>query len=349
MTRFRSRFAVPVAAALLLGCTGGGNGGTAAGAVSPGLGVEQQKASERAAEKAREEAARDKPVKIDRTLVARAALPFHGFRVKDHQPLTPDQLMRDLARADAVCVGEEHDNPHDHWAELRILRGLSARASMSGRVVGLGLEMVQRPYQKALDRYAAYDLDSRELMHKTEWADRWGFPFSYYQPMLAMARRRHLSILALNAPSELTHQIAKGGLRSLDDEEQKELPDLDLHDARHHAYFDQDMRGHPDMPGRKRDMYAAQVMWDESMADAAASWLGDNSPARQLLILAGSSHCRRPAIAERIRRRVDARVVSVRPLIAQGGHIDPLELSGYDYGFIMVPEGKAPSPHHGHH
>ena len=45
----------------------------------------------------------------------------------------------------------------------------------------------------------------------------------------------------------------------------------------------------------------------------------------------------------------DARVVSVRPLIEEGGRIDPLDLSGYDYGFIMEPTGKAPEPGHGHH
>ncbi len=350
MTRFCSRFLVPVSGALLIGCAANATGsGTAPGALSPGLGVAEQQQEAQAAAEAREQAARDKPEKIDRTLVARSALPFHGFRVKDHQPLAPDQLLRELASADVVCIGEQHDNPHDHWAELRILRGLAQRAKMSGRVVGLGLEMVQKPYQKALDRYSSYESDSRELMADTDWAKRWGYPFSYYQPMLALARSRQMSIVALNAPSGLTHQIAAQGLESLDDEQQKKLPDLDLHDAQHRAFFDQDMKGHPDMPGRKRDMYAAQVVWDESMADAAASWLGQNFPARQLVIFAGSSHCRRPAIVRRIERRMAARVVSVRPLIEQGGHVDPLDLAGYDYGFIMEPSGDAPEPGHGHH
>jgi len=349
MTRFRSRFALSLTGAILASCTPRAGGrATATGAVGPALGVEEQQEAARAAEEARGKAARDKPAKIDRTLVARAALPFHGFNVKGHEPLAPDQLIRDLGRADVVCIGEQHDSPHDHWAELRILRGLLARAPMAGRVVGLGLEMVQQPYQQALDRYSSYDSNSHELMADTEWAERWGYPFSYYQPMLELARRHHMAILALNAPSGLTHQIAKRGLESLDDEQQKELPSLDLHDARHRAFFDQDMRGHPDMPGRKRDMYAAQVVWDESMAAAAARWLSRNFPARQLVLYAGSSHCRQPAIVRRIRRRLDARVVSVRPLIAADGHIDPLDLAGYDYGFIMEPSGKAPAPGHGH-
>jgi len=350
MTRFCSRLVVPLGGALLLGCSPSATShATAVGAISPGVGVAEAQQAEKDEQDAREKAGKHKPTKIDRTLVARAALPFHGFRVRDHQPLTPDQLLRDLASADVVCIGEEHDNPHDHWAELEILRDLAERARMSGRVVGLGLEMVQKPYQKALDQYLSYDLDSHQLMAKTHWAKRWGYPFSYYQPMLALARRRHLSVVALNAPSELTHQIATKGLDSLDDKQQQELPDLDLHDAQHRAYFNQDMRGHPDMPGTKRDMYAAQVVWDETMAQSAARWLGQNFPARQLVIFAGSSHCRRPAIVRRIERRMSARVVSVRPLIAEDGQVDPLDLAGYDYGFLMQPSGRAPGPNHGHH
>lgn len=348
MTRFSSRILVPIAAALLLGCAPTAQGPTA-GALAPDVAIAQQRAAQEAARQEREKAGKHNAARIDRTLVARSALPFHGFRVKNHQELAPSGLLADLARADVVCVGEEHDNPHDHWAELRILRGLAARARMSGRVVGLGLEMVQKPYQKALDHYAAYDTTSRQLMKATHWAKRWGYSFSFYQPMLALARRRNMSILALNAPSGLTHQIATQGLDSLDDDQQKELPDLDLHDRQHRAYFDQDMKGHPEMPDKMRNMYAAQVVWDETMASTAAKWLGDNFPARQLVILAGASHCRRPAIPRRIRRRISARVVSVRPLIEEGGHIDPLDLSGYDYGFIMEPTGKAPEPGHGHH
>lgn len=350
MTRFYPRLVVLLGSALLLGCTASATGrATDTGAVAPQIGVAEQQQAEMDAKEAREKDAKHKPVRIDRTLVARAALPFHGFRVKDHQPLTPGQLMRDLARADVVCIGEEHDNPHDHWAELRILRDLAERARMSGRVVGLGLEMVQKPYQKALDGYLSYDLDSHQLMAKTHWAKSWGYPFSYYQPMLALARRRQMPVIALNAPSKLTHQIATEGLDSLDEKQQKELPDLDMHDAQHRAFFNQDIKGHPNMPGTKQDMYAAQVVWDETMAQSAARWLGQNFPARQLVILAGSSHCRRPAIVRRIERRVAARVVSVRPIIAENGHVDPLDLAGYDYGFIMEPSGKAPEPGHGQH
>ncbi len=349
MIRSSSRLLPLLLGTFLFGCATGASGrATGTGALSPATAAQQDQSEAEAARKAREAAAAHKPVRIDRTLVKRARLPFHGFSVGTHKELAPEQLLRDLATADVVCIGEEHDNPHAHWAELRILRDLTERARMSGRVVGLGLEMVQTPFQKALDRYADYESNGRQLMKDARWAERWGYPFSFYQPMLSLARRRHVAILALNAPSSLTHQIAKGGLGSLDDEQKSELPDLDLHDPEHRAFFDQDIKGHPAMPDKMRNLYAAQVVWDESMADAAADWLGTNFPARQLVIFAGAAHCRRPAIPRRIRRRIDANVLSVRPVIAEDGHIDPLELAGYDYGFIMVPSGKAPEPGHGH-
>src|SRR5687768_4324566 len=50
-----------------------------------------------------------------------------------------------LVRARAVCVGEEHPNPHHHWVQLHIVRELVKRIGKDK--LALGLEMVQRPFQ----------------------------------------------------------------------------------------------------------------------------------------------------------------------------------------------------------
>jgi uncharacterized iron-regulated protein len=73
------------------------------------------------------------------------------------------------------------------------------------------------------------------------------------------------------------------------------------------------MAGHPQGEGMDLDnFYAAQVVWDETMAENAAHWVAERAPSRQLVVLAGSAHCEHEAIPARIERRESLRVTSVR-------------------------------------
>lgn len=279
----------------------------------------------------------ERPVsRLPPDIVERAAMPFFGIR-SDGERLPPEALLRELSQADLICVGERHDNPHDHWAELRIVRGLLARAPMSGREVAIGLEMIQQPFQRQLDAYLSWDIDEAELVEDVEWHDRWGYDFGYYRPVLEHARRARLRVLALNAPKELTRKVAREGLDALDEAEQEKLPELDLDDAEHRRWFDRATSGHP-VPGSDRDrLYAAQVVWDETMAEAAAKHLKGRLPQRQLVVLAGSGHCRTDAIPARVRRRVPAEIAAVRVVIQPAEAEAGEALDGFDYAFVMTP------------
>lgn len=270
-------------------------------------------------------------------IVERVALPYHGFRVRDHSELTPAQLYDDLIRADAVCVGEAHDNPHDHFAELDVVRELVSRAAMRGRQLGVGFEMFQRPYQRALDAYASGRLETAAFLSATHYRERWGWPFAYYRPVLEVGRSKGLELIALNAPREQTHAVATQGLGALSPADRAKIGELDLDDAEHRARFDQMMSGHP-KNGAMSHLYEAQVVWDETMAESAAQWLRAATPARLMVILAGEAHCARPAIPRRIERRLAVHAVAVRPLL-QSAHVDlAAELDGYDYALVMTKE-----------
>ncbi len=275
--------------------------------------------------------------KLPPDIVARAAMPFTGLRTDDGTRLSQEDLMKELAAADLVCVGEDHDNPHHHWAELRVVRGLLARAPMKGRELGVGLEMIQRPYQAPLDDYLEWEIDEVELVEGVEWHERWGYDWAYYRPVLELARAARFRVLALNAPRELTKQVASEGLGGLDEEAEKQLPELELGDAEHRAWFERATRGHPHH-GEPDDLYAAQVVWDETMAETAANWLKQRAPLRQLVVLAGAGHCRDDAIPARVRRRIaNAKTASVRPVVQRDDSAPATALDGFDYGFVMSP------------
>lgn len=247
-------------------------------------------------------------------IVARSAQPFRAQRNADGEALDQARLYDELSKFDVICLGEAHDAPRDHFAELAISEALERRARVSGRALGIGFEMFQAPFAGAMYAYGLGRVDDAGLRKRTQYDDRWGYPYAYYHPVLSLGRTYGLPLKALNASRELTRAVAEKGLAGLSPRLRRQLPDeLDLDDSEHRASFDRAMADHPHVEGMNLDnFYAAQVVWDETMAEHAASWVSKRAPIRQLVILAGSAHCRHAAIPARIERRQPLRVASVR-------------------------------------
>jgi uncharacterized iron-regulated protein len=268
--------------------------------------------------------------------IAAAALPYEILDRNGHG-VEQAAFWAQLGASTAVCVGEEHPNPHHHWMQLEVVKHLAV-----ARPFAVGMEMVQRPFQGVLDDFAAKKIDDATLQSRSGWAERWGYPYEYYGPILHVAIDAHAALLALNSPKELTKKVSHHGLDSLTPEERAQIPELDLHVAAHRAWFDalmEEMGGgaahahHPDpvdppkdappegeampaMPSAEQ-IYTVQVIWDETMADTSAKWLAAHAGGH-LVILAGNGHCHDSAIVGRLKRRGIADAVSVRVVVDDG-------------------------------
>jgi uncharacterized iron-regulated protein len=279
-------------------------------------------------------------VPLPADIVARSALPLHVLA--GNERLSEPELWERMSSSRVVCLGEQHDSPQHHYAQLRTIDELARRSAATGRSLAIGFEMFQKPYQPALSAFVAGSVPEQQFLDESEYKERWGFDFALYRPLLEAAREHHLPALALNAPRELTRKIGRSGLRALDADEQKQLPELDLADAAHRAYFTAAMAEHPMPAGGPQldDMYAVQVVWDETMADTAARWLESSGPASQLVVLAGAGHCHRSAIPARLARRVHTPVLSVSAVLeSKLGELEDREL----YDWLVVLEDAAPS------
>lgn len=205
-----------------------------------------------------------------------------------------DALIDRLASARVVYVGERHDREDDHAMQRRILEALHARDP----ALSIGFEMFQRPYQGALDAYVAGDLDEDALLARTEWADRWGYDFAMYAPLVRFGRARGLPLVALNAPSEVTRTIAREGLDALEAAERDALPELDRGVAAHRERVADALRAHHPVDDEALErFYTAQLVWDETMATSVAERDG------RMIVFAGVMHVARDAIPQRAARR----------------------------------------------
>ena len=276
-----------------------------------------------------------------------AALPFQVLDARTGRQVNVAVLWPQLAKARAICVGEEHPNPHHHWVQLEVMRQI-AKAVTKGEALALGLEMIQRPFQGVLDDYAAKRIDAAALRSRVGWEDRWAYDWNFYGPTLDVAIKAGASLLALNTERELTKKVSRKGLASLDAADKAKLPELDLANAAHKAWWDELMGGmggaaghsqksdkpassdkpaandppenphkaKPEMPSGE-NIYAAQVLWDETMADGGAKWLASH-PTGHLVVLAGNGHCHDSAIVGRLKRRGVTDVISIRSVLDDG-------------------------------
>ncbi len=209
-----------------------------------------------------------------------------------------------LQSADVVYLGERHDSTADHAAQLEIIEGLYAE----NPDMAIGLEMFQRPFQPVIDRYLAGEISEEELVIQTEYLERWGFPWEFYAPFLQFAQEHELPVLALNAPAEITRQIAREGLESLEGDDLRYIPPLAEIDTRNEDYreFVAAAFGAHGSHGNFNfdNFFAAQVTWDETMAMTIADFKTAN-PDTQVVVLAGNGHViYGHGIPDRVERRL---------------------------------------------
>ena len=237
-----------------------------------------------------------------------------------------ETMLADLAKADVVFVGEQHDDPATHRLEAAILDGLRRR----GVAVIVSLEMFERDVQPALTAYLAGKASEEEFLKASRPWPRYA---SDYRALVEMARAERWPVIASNVPRRFASDVAKGGRATLD-----ALPAADRAFAAQDilcpkdAYFERfadNMAKHP-MPGSEKlsaeekraqteRYYDAQCIKDETMAEAIALGLGENGRGT-VVHFNGAFHSDFAlGTASRVRRRLDGRrlaIVSILPIPA---------------------------------
>jgi uncharacterized iron-regulated protein len=242
------------------------------------------------------------------------ALPHRVVDGDSGDELADRNLDDKLRAAKVIYVGEEHPNPHHHAAEIEVLE----RAYAADPSVGLGMEMLPRTYQGSLEAYVGGTLDEAGFLSAVAWDKTWGFDWGFYKPLLEFCRAHKLPAYALNAPRDLAHAVAVGGVDGLSADQKAQLPEMKPGPERHREYVREAFAQHPHAKfdeAKFERFYAAQLVWDETMAERVAAALkAPGAPAR-LVVVAGEGHTRSWAIPERAARRGAAPYLTVLPVL----------------------------------
>lgn len=239
-------------------------------------------------------------------------------------------MLADLARADVVLVGEQHDDANTHRLELAVLQGLARRRDD----VVVSLEMFERDVQEPLDRFLKGQATESELLSV---ARPWPRYLTDYKPLVDFALVKHWPVVASNVPRSMASDVSKNGLdllaRKPDAEKKWFAADLDcpLGDN-YFRRFGEAMGEHPQgAPGSTPSaaekqqtverFYFAQCLKDETMAESIArAWRAGVDAGKRPVVVHynGAFHSDfREGTAARARRRLpDQRfvVVTITPV-----------------------------------
>jgi len=196
------------------------------------------------------------------------------------QPTAASALFEQAAEQDVVLLGEFHDRMSHHRWQLHTLAGLAAHRDK----MAIGLEMLPREAQSALDAWVAGELSEAQFLQQSQWHEAWGFDPELYLPILHFARMQQIPLLALNIKPELRRQLATEGFDAVSAEQRFNInapaPASDAYRQR----LEQSFQMHPTGMGNEgqennaafETFLNAQLIWDAAMADALAAAVDDD-------------------------------------------------------------------------
>ncbi|MFM7133625.1 MAG: ChaN family lipoprotein [Planctomycetota bacterium] len=291
-------------------------------------------------------------------------------------------VMAAASWADAVFIGERHDDPAAHAVQLAIYEDL-----VSGYPgTALALEHLERNEQADVDRYLRGETSPDAFIDATksrDWAgkDTW---VRFFQPLVDCARENEAPVVAANAPRDVVRRARSEGHAALDalpapERATFEIPIVeqgsiasqlsDDWNGRWNAYqarFRAIMAPAGEDPDagetrtRLDSLFLSQSVWDATMGASAAAALERGAP--KVVLCAGCFHVERDGgtVLQFEARRPRARVLTVTVIDDSSDRLRDADRGAADiviYGFPVArakpeaempeddtPEAEAPAP-----
>src|SRR6185436_11042917 len=201
------------------------------------------------------------------------------------QIITIDKIVTDMADADVLFFGEEHNDSAGHYLENKIFRALYTQ--YADKVV-LSMEMFETDGQLVLNEYLGGTIDETRFSRDSRlWSN-----YKDYRPMIEYAKQNKIPVIAANPPRRYVNLVSRRGMRSLDSlskDAKKFLPPLpyDTLTGRYHEKFVEIMKGGPG--GNNPNVYYSQSLWDAGMSYSIYKFLKGNKH-KKVFHCVGSFH-----------------------------------------------------------
>jgi len=194
------------------------------------------------------------------------------YDTRTKQIVAIDKIVADMADADILFFGEEHNDSAGHYLENKIFRSLHAQY---GDKVVLSLEMFETDDQLGLNEYLqGFINEDRFAKDVRLWSN-----YKDYRPMIEYAKQNKILVIAANPPRRYVNLVSRRGMRSLDSlskDAKKFLPPLpyDTLTGRYREKFMDIIKESPG--GGNPNIYYSQSLWDAGMSYSIYTFLKKN-------------------------------------------------------------------------
>lgn len=196
---------------------------------------------------------------------------FKVYDVKKQKTINLDDIVADMANADVLFFGEEHNDSIGHYLEVSLFKKLAAAYNNK---VGLTLEMFHTDVQPVINEYLAGIITEKNF---TKEARAWN-NYKDYKPMIEFAKTNGITVIGGNAAARYSNAVTKNGLEvlaRLPASSKQFLPSyaIDTLTGRYYDKFIALLGGHG-MGAMK--VYQTQNFWDATMAWSIAKFAKEN-------------------------------------------------------------------------
>lgn len=236
----------------------------------------------------------------------------YQFASPQGEALSLNALPQELLDADVILIGEWHTHSAIHRFQTDFLK---ARQNADSNIA-LSMEQFTREHQDTLNQYLNGEIGEQVLISK---AAAWPNYESDYRALVEFAKANDLDVIAANAPKPFVQCVGRKGLPYLEQLslEQRDwvATEVNIGDSPYKEKFMASM--HHGTPEQTEKQFAAQVTWDETMAESIVDYLATN-PDKQVIHVAGKFHTEGGlgTAASISRRNPDLKVAIITPVEA---------------------------------
>lgn len=214
---------------------------------------------------------------LEPSLIETEHQPGTILEVDSLREVSEQQLHERLAGTDIVHVGEQHDNPHSHRVQERIIRRLHTEDPR----LSIGLELFREPRQDLLDRWTEGNLREDELREQLSGENETSPLFAYYDDILRFARRENIPLVALK-PGQQTVEDFRKSLGERRKKQNTESPQA--------KFLRKSFEEHVPTGRGFGGFLAVQKFWEHRMARNVHRFLSRTETPDRMVVLTGNFH-----------------------------------------------------------
>ncbi|MBC7658775.1 MAG: ChaN family lipoprotein [Chitinophagaceae bacterium] len=146
--------------------------------------------------------------------IASYAQRFHKCLPSTYKKIASASLIECVLSSEVMLFGDFHTLPQSQGAFFDVLRQTYERSA--GRPITVAMEIFAANDQDHIDDFLAGRLPEEYFLKRTDYHNKWGFPWENYKPIVDYCVQNKIAIVGINCQTGESNRLAKRDLFAAD-------------------------------------------------------------------------------------------------------------------------------------